>query len=501
MINTNYSDKFVKEGFTEKFCKEGLTFDDVLLIPAESHVLPKEADISTWLTKTIKLNTPIMTSAMDTVTEADMAIAMAREGGIGIIHKNMSIEMQADQVDRVKRSENGVIVNPFFLSPEHLVQDANAIMARYKISGVPICENGKLVGIITNRDLRFMMEKDFGLPISAVMTKENLVTAPVGTTLQQAQEILRQHRIEKLPIVDENGNLKGLITIKDIEKAVQYPNSARDSAGRLLAGAAVGATGDVLERVAELVKAQVDVVTLDSAHGHNDGVINAVRKIKKAYPNLQVIAGNVATAAGAEALIDAGADCVKVGIGPGSICTTRIVAGIGVPQITAVYDAACAAAKHGIPIIADGGIKYSGDIVKALAAGANVVMLGSLVAGCKESPGEYELYQGRQFKVYRGMGSLAAMGKGSADRYFQSDARKLVPEGVEGRVPFKGPLVDTIYQMIGGLRSGMGYTGCASIEELHEKAQFVRITGAGLKESHPHDIQITKQPPNFSYSV
>lgn len=492
MINTNYSDKFVKQG---------LTFDDVLLIPAESHVLPKEADISTWLTKTIKLNTPIMTSAMDTVTEADMAIAMAREGGIGIIHKNMSIEMQADQVDRVKRSENGVIVNPFFLSPEHLVQDANAIMARYKISGVPICENGKLVGIITNRDLRFMTEKDFGLPISAVMTKENLVTAPVGTTLQQAQEILRQHRIEKLPIVDENGNLKGLITIKDIEKAVQYPNSARDSAGRLLAGAAVGATGDVLERVAELVKAQVDVVTLDSAHGHNDGVINAVRKIKKAYPNLQVIAGNVATAAGAEALIDAGADCVKVGIGPGSICTTRIVAGIGVPQITAVYDAACAAAKHGIPIIADGGIKYSGDIVKALAAGANVVMLGSLVAGCKESPGEYELYQGRQFKVYRGMGSLAAMGKGSADRYFQSDARKLVPEGVEGRVPFKGPLADTIYQMIGGLRSGMGYTGCASIPELHEKAQFVRITGAGLKESHPHDIQITKEAPNYSYSL
>ena len=487
--------------FTSKFVKEGLTFDDVLLIPAESHVLPKEADISTWLTKTIKLNTPIMTSAMDTVTEADMAIAMAREGGIGIIHKNMSIEMQADQVDRVKRSENGVIVNPFFLSPEHLVQDANAIMARYKISGVPICENGKLVGIITNRDLRFMTEKDFGLPISAVMTKENLVTAPVGTTLQQAQEILRQHRIEKLPIVDENGNLKGLITIKDIEKAVQYPNSARDSAGRLLAGAAVGATGDVLERVAELVKAQVDVVTLDSAHGHNDGVINAVRKIKKAYPNLQVIAGNVATAAGAEALIDAGADCVKVGIGPGSICTTRIVAGIGVPQITAVYDAACAAAKHGVPIIADGGIKYSGDIVKALAAGANVVMLGSLVAGCKESPGEYELYQGRQFKVYRGMGSLAAMGKGSADRYFQSDARKLVPEGVEGRVPFKGPLADTIYQMIGGLRSGMGYTGCASIEELHEKAQFVRITGAGLKESHPHDIQITKEAPNYSYSL
>lgn len=491
MVNTNYSEKFVKEG---------LTFDDVLLIPAESHVLPKQVDLSTWLTKTIKLNTPIMTSAMDTVTEADMAIAIAREGGIGIIHKNMSIEKQADQIDRVKRSENGVIVNPFFLSPEHLVQDANAIMARYKISGVPICENGKLVGIITNRDLRFMTEKDFSQPISAVMTKDNLVTAPVGTTLEQAQEILRQHRIEKLPIVDENGNLKGLITIKDIEKAVQYPNSARDAGGRLLAGAAIGATPDVLERVAELVKAQVDVVTLDSAHGHNNGVLEAVAKVKKAYPNLPVIAGNVATAAGAEALIAAGADCVKVGIGPGSICTTRIVAGIGVPQITAIYDAACAAAKYGIPVIADGGIKYSGDIVKALAAGANVVMVGSLVAGCKESPGEYELYQGRQFKVYRGMGSLAAMGKGSSDRYFQSDARKLVPEGVEGRVPFKGPLADTIYQMKGGLRAGMGYTGCATIEELHEKAQFIRITGAGLKESHPHDIQITKEAPNYSYS-
>ena len=491
MVNTNYSEKFVKEG---------LTFDDVLLIPAESHVLPKQVDLSTWLTKTIKLNTPIMTSAMDTVTETEMAIAIAREGGIGIIHKNMSIEKQADQIDRVKRSENGVIVNPFFLSPEHLVADANAIMARYKISGVPICEKGKLVGIITNRDLRFMTEQDFSQPISAVMTKENLVTAPVGTTLEQAQEILRKHRIEKLPIVDENGNLKGLITIKDIEKAVQYPKSARDAGGRLLAGAAIGATPDVLERVAELVKAQVDVVTLDSAHGHNNGVLEAVTKVKKAYPNLPVIAGNVATAAGAEALIAAGADCVKVGIGPGSICTTRIVAGIGVPQITAIYDAACAAAKYGIPVIADGGIKYSGDIVKALAAGANVVMVGSLVAGCKESPGEYELYQGRQFKVYRGMGSLAAMGKGSSDRYFQSDARKLVPEGVEGRVPFKGPLADTIYQMKGGLRSGMGYTGCANIEELHQKAQFIRITGAGLKESHPHDIQITKEAPNYSYS-
>lgn len=492
MLNTNYSGKFVKEG---------LTFDDVLLIPAESHVLPKEIDLSTYLTKSIKLNTPLMTAAMDTVTESNMAIAIAREGGVGIIHKNMSIEKQADMVDRVKRSENGVIVNPFFLSPEHYVHDANAIMARYRISGVPICENGKLVGIITNRDLRFMTEADFDQPISAVMTKENLVTAPVGTTLSQAQEILRKHRIEKLPIVDDKGNLKGLITIKDIEKAVQYPHSARDAGGRLLCGAAIGATDDVLERVAELVKAQVDVMALDSAHGHNDGIINTVKKIKKAFPNVQLIAGNVATGAATEALIDAGADCVKVGIGPGSICTTRIVAGIGVPQITAVYDSACAAAKYGIPVIADGGIKYSGDIVKALAAGANVVMVGSLVAGCEESPGDTELYQGRQFKVYRGMGSLAAMGQGSKDRYFQQDAKKLVPEGVEGRVPYKGPLSDTIYQMTGGIRSGMGYTGCGNIEELHEKAQFVRITGAGLKESHPHDIQITKEAPNYSLSI
>lgn len=492
MLNTNYSGKFVKEG---------LTFDDVLLIPAESHVLPKEIDLTTSLTKTIRLNTPLMTAAMDTVTESSMAIAIAREGGVGIIHKNMSIEQQADMVDRVKRSENGVIVDPFFLSPEHYVRDANEIMARYRISGVPICENGKLVGIITNRDLRFMTAADFDQPISAVMTKENLVTAPVGTTLSEAQEILRRHRIEKLPIVDEQGNLKGLITIKDIEKAVQYPNSARDAGGRLLCGAAIGATADVLERVAELVRAQVDVVALDSAHGHNDGIINAVRRVKKAFPNLQLIAGNVATGAATEALIDAGADCVKVGIGPGSICTTRIVAGIGVPQITAIYDSACAAAKYGVPIIADGGIKYSGDIVKALAAGANMVMVGSLVAGCKESPGETELYQGRQFKVYRGMGSLAAMGQGSKDRYFQQDAKKLVPEGVEGRVPYKGPLSDTVYQMMGGIRSGMGYTGCANIPELHEKAQFVRITGAGLKESHPHDIQITKEAPNYSLSV
>lgn len=490
MLNTDYSGKFVKEG---------LTFDDVLLIPAESHVLPKETDISTYITKNIKLNTPILTAAMDTVTEADMAIAIAREGGLGIIHKNMSIERQADLVDRVKRSENGVIVNPFFLSPEHLVREADQLMAHYKISGVPICENGKLVGIITNRDMRFMKTQDFDQPIKNVMTHEkDLVTAPVGVTMEEAQDILRQHKIEKLPIVDEKGNLKGLITIKDIEKAVQYPNSARDSQGRLLCAAAIGATVDVLDRVAALVAAGVDIVGLDSAHGHNSGVLEAVARIKKAYPNLPVIAGNIATAEGAKALIDAGADCVKVGIGPGSICTTRVVTGIGVPQITAVYDAACEASKHGIPVIADGGIKYSGDIVKALAAGANAVMLGSLVAGCKEAPGEIELYQGRQFKVYRGMGSLGAMGTGSSDRYFQTDKKKFVPEGVEGRVPYKGLLAETIYQMVGGLRSGMGYVGCANLAEMHEKAQFIRITGAGLKESHPHDIQITKEAPNYS---
>ena len=485
--------------FTSKFVKEGLTFDDVLLIPAESNVLPAQVDISTQLTKKIRLNTPIMTAAMDTVTEAEMAIAIAREGGVGIIHKNMSIERQADLVDMVKRSENGVIVDPFYLAPDNTVREADSLMGRYKISGVPICQDGKLVGIITNRDLRFMTDKDFDQKIADVMTKENLVTAPVGTTMLDAQEILRRHRIEKLPIVDEKGYLKGLITIKDIEKAVQYPNSARDAGGRLLCGAAIGATADVLERVAALVEAQVDVVVLDSAHGHNSGIIEAVRKVKTAYPELQLIAGNVATGAGTRALIEAGADCVKVGIGPGSICTTRVVAGIGVPQITAVYDAACVAAEYGVPIIADGGIKYSGDIVKALAAGASVVMLGSLVSGCKEAPGEYELYQGRQFKVYRGMGSLGAMGKGSSDRYFQGNNKKFVPEGVEGRVPFKGPLADTIYQMIGGLRSGMGYTGCATIREMHEKAQFVRITGAGLKESHPHDIQITKEAPNYSF--
>lgn len=491
MLNTNYDGKFIKEG---------LTFDDVLLIPGESNVEPNAVDVSTYLTKKIKLNTPLMTAAMDTVTETRMAIAIAREGGIGIIHKNMSIDQQADMVDRVKRSENGVIVNPFFLSPANTVSDANQLMAKYKISGVPICENNKLVGIITNRDLRFMTELDYSQPISDVMTKENLVTAPVGTSMSEAQEILRRHKIEKLPIVNNKGELKGLITIKDIEKSVQYPNSARDDKGRLLCGAAIGATADVLERVAELVKAQVDVVVLDSAHGHNSNVINSVAKVKKAYPNLQLIAGNVATASATEALINAGADCVKVGIGPGSICTTRVVAGIGVPQISAIYDAACAASKYGVPIIADGGVKYSGDIVKALAAGGSVVMVGSLVAGCEESPGDSEIYQGRQFKVYRGMGSLGAMGRGSSDRYFQSNNKKLVPEGVEGRVPYKGLLSETIYQMIGGLRSGMGYTGCATIDDLHKKAQFIRITGAGLKESHPHDIQITKESPNYSFN-
>ena len=492
MLNMKYEDKFVKEG---------LTFDDVLLIPAESNVLPSQVDFSTQLTKTIRLNAPLLTAAMDTVTESDMAIAIAREGGIGIIHKNMTIERQADQVDRVKRSENGVIVNPFFLSPDNLVREADEIMGRFKISGVPICQDGILVGIITNRDMRFMEGDDFDQPIKNVMTKENLVTAPVGTTLKEAQGILRKHRIEKLPLVDDQMHLKGLITIKDIEKAVRYPNSARDKGGRLLCGAAIGATKDVLDRVAALVEAQVDVVTLDSAHGHNNGVLDAVRLVKKHYPDLQVIAGNVATAEGTKALIDAGADCVKVGIGPGSICTTRVVAGIGVPQITAVFDAAQEAAKQGIPVIADGGIKYSGDIVKALAAGANVVMLGSMVAGCKEAPGEYELYQGRQFKVYRGMGSLGAMGKGSSDRYFQGEQKKFVPEGVEGRVPYKGPLADTVFQLLGGLRSGMGYTGCGTIQELHDKAQFVKITGAGLRESHPHDIQITKEAPNYASHI
>ncbi len=480
----------------EKFCKEGLTFDDVLLIPMESDILPKDIDISTRLTKNIKLNTPIMTAAMDTVTESRMAIAIAREGGIGVIHKNMPIERQAEEVDRVKRSENGVISNPFFLSPEHMVTDANELMHHYRISGVPICKDGKLVGILTNRDMRFMT--DFNVPIGQVMTDKNLVTSHIGTTLAEAQEILMKHKIEKLPLVDDEGNLKGLITIKDIEKAVQYPNSARDDSGRLLCAAAVGATADVLDRASALVEAGADALVLDSAHGHSQNILRSVAKVKAAFPNLSLIAGNVATAEGTKALIDAGADAVKVGIGPGSICTTRVVAGIGVPQITAIFDAASEADKHGIPVIADGGIKYSGEIVKALAAGGSCIMVGSLVAGCEESPGETEIYQGRQFKVYRGMGSLGAMANGSKDRYFQEDNRKLVPEGVEGRVPYKGLLSDTIFQMLGGLRSGMGYCGCHTIEELRTKAKFVRITGAGLVESHPHDVYITKEAPNYS---
>ena len=481
-----------------KFTKEGLTFDDVLLIPAKSDVLPGDVAVKTRLTAKVGLNTPLMTAAMDTVTEERMAIAIAREGGIGIIHKNMSIEQQTDLVDRVKRSENGVIVNPFFLSPEHTVNDANDLMGKYKISGVPICRDGKLVGILTNRDLRFMTAEDYAQPVSNVMTKDNLVTAPVGTGLKEAQEILRKHRIEKLPIVDDNGMLKGLITIKDIEKAVQYPNSARDSEGRLLCGAAIGATADVLDRAGALIAAQVDVLVLDSAHGHSQNIINCVKKVKSTFPDIQLIAGNIATASAANELIAAGVDALKVGIGPGSICTTRVVAGIGVPQITAIYDVACVAAKYGIPVIADGGIKYSGDIVKALAAGANVVMIGSLVAGCEESPGDSEIYQGRQFKVYRGMGSIGAMSKGSKDRYFQEDNKKLVPEGVEGRVPYKGLLSETVYQLMGGLRAGMGYCGCGTIDDLHKKAQFMKITGAGLKESHPHDVYITKESPNYS---
>ena len=481
----------------EKFGKQGLTFDDVLLIPAESDVTPNMIDLKTTLAGNVKLNTPIMTAAMDTVTEAAMAIAIAREGGIGIIHKNMSIEQQADEVDKVKRSENGVIVNPFSLTEDHLVADADKLMGKYKISGVPIVDRtGKLVGIITNRDMRFLT--DYSAPISEVMTKDNLITAPVGTSMEKAQEILRQHKIEKLPLIDENGYLKGLITIKDIEKAVQFPNSARDEKGRLLCGAAIGITANVLERAHALVDAQVDVLVLDSAHGHSKNIMECLKKVKAAFPNTPVIAGNIATAEAAEALIQAGADAVKVGIGPGSICTTRIVAGIGVPQVTAVYDVACVAKKYGIPVIADGGIKYSGDIVKALAAGANVVMLGSLLAGCEEAPGETEIYQGRSFKVYRGMGSLSAMAAGSKDRYFQENSKKFVPEGVEGRVPYRGSVAEIIYQMKGGLRSGMGYCGKHNIEELRTDSEFVRITNAGLIESHPHDISISKEAPNYS---
>jgi len=480
----------------DRFAKEGLTFDDVLLVPQKSDVLPKDIDVSTQLTKKIRLNIPLMSAAMDTVTESRLAIAIAREGGIGIIHKNMSIEDQATEVDRVKRSEHGVIVDPFFLSPEHYIYEAMELMAKYRISGVPITEEGKLVGILTNRDLRF--ETNYNKKIKEIMTKENLITAPEGTTLDQAQEILRKHKIEKLPIVDDKGFLKGLITIKDIEKAIQYPNSAKDSNGRLLAGAAVGVTKDMMQRVEALVKAKVDVIVLDSAHGHSKNIIEAVKAIKAAFPELQLIAGNVATAEGTKDLIEAGADAVKVGIGPGSICTTRVVAGIGVPQITAINDCYEVAKEYGIPIIADGGVKYSGDITKAIAAGANVVMIGNLFAGTEESPGESEIYQGRRFKVYRGMGSLGAMQKGSKDRYFQEDANKLVPEGVEGRVPYKGPLSDTVFQLVEGLKHGMGYCGTRTIEELKTNSKFIRITNAGLKESHPHDIYITKEAPNYS---
>ena len=482
----------------DKFGKQGLTFDDVLLIPRKSDVLPSSVDLSTNITKKLKLNIPLMTAAMDTVTESPMAIAIAREGGIGIIHKNMSIEEQAIEVDKVKRSENGVIADPFFLSPDHTLEDADKLMGKFKISGVPITVDGKLVGIITNRDLRF--ENDFTKKIKDSMTSENLITAPEGTTLDQAQEILRKHKIEKLPLVDNDGMLKGLITIKDIEKAVRYPNSCRDASGRLVAGAGVGITANMMDRVKALVDANVDLIVLDSAHGHSQNIINAVSKIKSAYPDLQLVAGNIATAEAAEDLIKAGADAVKVGIGPGSICTTRVVAGIGVPQITAINDVYECAKKYGIPVIADGGIKYSGDIVKSIAAGADVIMIGSLFAGCEESPGDMEIYQGRNFKVYRGMGSIAAMNNGSKDRYFQQDTKKLVPEGVEGRVPYKGALSETVYQLLGGLRAGMGYCGAPTVPDLKENGQFVQITNAGLRESHPHDISITKEAPNYSVS-
>ncbi|MBH0176194.1 IMP dehydrogenase [Fictibacillus sp. 23RED33] len=481
----------------DKFAKEGLTFDDVLLIPAKSSVLPGDVSIRTRLSDTVQLNIPIISAGMDTVTEANMAIAMARQGGLGIVHKNMSIEEQAEQIDRVKRSESGVITDPFYLTPEHQVFDAEHLMGKYRISGVPIVDaDKKLVGILTNRDLRFV--QDYSIKISDVMTKENLVTAPVGTTLKEAEKTLQQYKIEKLPLVDDEGTLQGLITIKDIEKVIEFPNSAKDSQGRLLVGAAVGVTKDALLRVEKLVDAGVDVIVIDTAHGHSEGVLQKVREVREAYPKLTIIAGNVATAEATRDLIEAGASVVKVGIGPGSICTTRVVAGVGVPQVTAVYDCATEAKKYGVPIIADGGIKYSGDIVKAIAAGGHAVMLGSMLAGVSESPGEREIFQGRQFKVYRGMGSVGAMERGSSDRYFQENNKKLVPEGIEGRLPYKGPLADTIYQLIGGIRSGMGYCGTATIDELQNDSRFVKITGAGLRESHPHQVQITKEAPNYS---
>ncbi len=486
-MNRLSSDRFIIE--------EALTFDDVLLVPAQSDVLPSEVNTSTQLTKNITLNIPLISSAMDTVTEARLAIAIAREGGLGIIHKNMSVEQQALEVDRVKRSEHGVISDPIYLAPDNSIDEALQIMERYRISGVPITANGKLVGILTNRDLRF--ETNFDQPIKDVMTKDNLVTASVGTTLEEAKLLLKQHRIEKLPLVDKDFNLKGLITIKDIQKALQYPNSAKDHKGRLLVGAAVGITGTV-ERAGALLEAGVDLIAIDSAHGHSRNVIETVRELKRNFPKMELMAGNVATAAATVDLIEAGADAIKVGIGPGSICTTRVVAGIGVPQITAVRNCSAAAAKYGVPVISDGGIKYSGDITKAIAAGADVVMIGSLFAGTEESPGEMEIYQGRSYKVYRGMGSVSAMKQGSKDRYFQQDQRKLVPEGIEGRVAFKGSLSETTFQLVGGLRAGMGYCGCRTIDELKTKTQFIKISAAGLRESHPHDIQITKEAPNYS---
>lgn len=480
-----------------KFVKEGLTFDDVLLLPRRSDVLPREVDVSTRLSPKLKLNIPLMSAGMDTVTESQLAIAIAREGGIGVIHKNMTVAQQAEEVDRVKRSESGVITNPFSLTPEHHVYDAEELMSKFRISGVPIVdENKKLVGILTNRDLRFV--HDYSIKIKDVMTRDNLVTAPVGTTLQQAEGILQKHKIEKLPLVDDNYELKGLITIKDIEKAIQFPNAAKDEQGRLVVGAAVGISKDTMERVAALAQAGIDLLVVDSAHGHHRNILDAVRSIRNAYPDLVIVAGNVATGDATRDLIEAGASIIKVGIGPGSICTTRVIAGIGVPQITAIYDCAEAARALNVPIIADGGIKYSGDLTKAIAAGASAIMIGSLFAGTEESPGESEIYQGRRFKVYRGMGSIGAMKEGSKDRYFQENESKLVPEGIEGRVAYKGPIADTIHQLIGGLRSGMGYCGTANLKELQDDTQFVRISGAGLRESHPHDVQITKEAPNYS---
>lgn len=480
-----------------KFAKEGLTFDDVLLVPRKSVVLPRESDVSTKLSEGIKLNIPLISAGMDTVTESALAIAIAREGGVGIIHKNMSVAQQAEEVDRVKRSESGVITNPFSLTPDHHVYDAEELMGKYRISGVPIVDNEqKLVGILTNRDLRFV--HDYSIKINEVMTRTDLVTAPVGTTLQEAEGLLQKHKIEKLPLVDENNILKGLITIKDIEKAIQFPNAAKDKHGRLLCGAAVGIGKDTADRADALVQAGIDVLVVDSAHGHHINILEAVRKLRAKYPDLTIIAGNVATGEATRDLIEAGASVVKVGIGPGSICTTRVIAGIGVPQITAIYDCATVAREYNVPVIADGGIKYSGDITKAIAAGASAIMIGSLFAGTAESPGETEIFQGRSFKVYRGMGSLGAMKEGSKDRYFQENESKLVPEGIEGRVPFKGPLADTVHQLLGGLRSGMGYCGTKNLDELRNDTQFIRITGSGLRESHPHDVQITKEAPNYS---